>query len=157
MTDTDVGPFTSSGGVTDVKFSYPLVASVGQIPEISLSKNWVQSINSSGAITPANPITLAAPAITRMGSGIMHAVFTSCPFPSGAPVVFTFTLWRDSTQLPPIKKTLPAGPGDDYPVSLDWVDTVTDYLPHTYSVQVSAPSGTISDSTNHVTAMVEEW
>jgi hypothetical protein len=81
---------------------------------------------------------------------------TSCPFPNGAPVVFTFTMYRDAVQLPPIKKTLPAGPGDDYPVCLDWIDVVTDHSPHVYSFQASAPGGTISDSAEHCTITVVE-
>ena len=132
-----------------VFYEYPDIVPTQTIP------NYVSLTNTS-AITASSPLTFSAPAITRKGSGVFRVTGTSCPIPTGSPVEITFSLYRDSTQLPPLQKSSPVGPGDDSPCHQEWIDTVTDYNPHTYSLRATPQSGTLIDNAYHCTVTVNE-
>jgi hypothetical protein len=127
----------------------------GIIPPSVPNTNYVVSTNAA-AVTGANPMIFSAAPITKQGSGVFRVTATSCPIPSGEPVEITFTIFRDSIQLPPIQKSSPVGPGDDSPCHQEWIDVITDSNPHTYSLHASAVTGTLSDPINHCTITVSE-
>jgi len=124
-------------------------------PPIYTSPNYVTSTNTSG-ITASSPLVFSASPITRKGSGVFRITATSCPIPTGPPVVITFSIYRDATQLSPIQKSSPVGPGDDSPCHQEWIDVVTDFNPHTYSLHATPQSGTLIDNPYHCTVTVNE-
>ena len=135
-----------------------IVQSLGIVPPSIVpptTPNYVVSTNPSG-ITASDPLIFSASSITRKGSGIFRVTGTSCPIPTGEPVEITFSLYRDLTQLPPIQKSSPVGPGDDSPCHQEWIDVVTDYNPHTYSLHATPQTGTLIDSAYHCTVTVNE-
>jgi len=114
--------------------------------------------NNTGSIGPANPLAWPAPAITRQGSGIFLIESNWCPIlSSGESVVVTAQLFRDATQLPPIRKAVPADSGQNIMLAISYLDTVTDYNPHVYSVQVTNNSSIpMTDGQNHAVILVAE-
>jgi len=101
-------------------------------------------------------LVFSASPITRKGSGVFRITATSYPIPTGPPVVITFSIDRDATQLSPIQKSSPVGPGDDSPCHQEWIDVITDFNPHTYSLQATPQSGTLIDNPYHCTVTVNE-
>jgi hypothetical protein len=157
-TNADIGPLSiPPGGFLIAVFSWKqwIDSGNGGWACVIQNVNYISSTNAA-TIPAANPLVFAGNAISRKGSGIFRVTATSCPFPTGAPVVITFQIFRDAVALPPIQKSSPVGPGDDSPCHQEWIDVITDFVPHVYSLQASAVSGTLSDSAGHCTITANE-
>jgi len=130
--------------------------------------NVVSSVNVNG-IPAAYPFVFSLPSITRKTSGQFEVSFSGCPILSGGGgIVLNFSIWRDfgtgsafnvGTSGTPInRKIVASGAGQDAQGAITpLVDTVTDYLPHVYSLVVTnGSSTTMSDLAGHDNGTVKE-
>jgi hypothetical protein len=129
--------------------------------------NAVSSSNAS-ALPAANPLVFTSAPISRQGSGIVEVSGSGCPILSGGGgTVITFGITRDfgtgsAVQLgtggaPIARKILPAGAGQDAEGAITpFLDTLPDFLPHTYSLVMSTASTTMSDNAGHVVLTAKE-
>jgi hypothetical protein len=92
--------------------------------------------------------------ISKNKSGVVSLAGTLVVNPSAA-ASGSAQLFRDSTQIGPTMSLLMAV---QVPLafSLDWIDTLPDTGPHTYSLQVSASLGTLSVSASAGSMLVRE-
>jgi hypothetical protein len=153
--------------------SAELVSSDGSVYPVavvdvpSVTPNIVSSTNPL-SLPAANPLVFTSSPITRQGSGLFEVSASACPvLTSGGGTVITFGLTRDfgtpnAVQLgsggtPIARKIVPAGAGQDAEGAITpFVDVVTDFAPHTYSLVMSTPATTMSDGAGHQVLTVKE-
>lgn len=117
----------------------------------------IQCATNTADLQAAQPLIFAQPLpVQRQKSGAFHISMSGCPYPSGQPVTITTNLFRDAIQLPPVRITIPVGPGDHIETTINFIDYVSDFLPHTYSIQFSSTTDNLADLANHIQLIVVE-
>lgn len=146
-------PDAAHPGFTQITISFPgsLFTVTGWISSATLRSlmrplNWKQ--NASGAIGPtASLVTFTSPAISAMGSGVI-AVDGSVSGTLSVQEIVTTKLYRDYGLLGQVLLVQNnVSPGGTIPVGfnapLTWDDLLPDTLPHTYTIEVSVPGGSV--------------
>ena len=117
----------------------------------------IQCATNVADLAAAQPLIFAQPVpVQRQKSGAFVIHMSGCPYPSGQPVTITTHLYRDAIQLPPARITIPVGSGDHIETTINFIDYVSDSLPHTYSVQFSSTTDNLADSAGHLQLVVFE-
>jgi hypothetical protein len=135
---------------------------------IAGAPNYVSSTNTN-ALSAAYPLVFTASSITRKGSGLFEVSASGCPVITfGGGIVISFALWRDygtgsAVQLgigsqPIVRKIAASGAGTDAEGAITpFVDVVTDYNAHAYSIVMTNGSTiNMSDGAGHCVIMVKE-
>lgn len=143
---------TGATGATGATGNTGATGATGTVP----APNVLQDTN-PGALGPTGAITFTTSGtITKLGSGRMSVVGKMCPSASVNGVIISYSILRDGvTALPPIGETSAQGTRHE-PMTLKWIDTAPDGAPHSYSIQASAASGTLSEDPNHAEVVVHE-
>ncbi len=120
------------------------------------TRNAVAVANAS-TYSAVSSITLAASSLSRQGSGQFAIVASACPKISDSTGVLLFTLYRDSTALPAIRKAGPSAASSTHtPGAIQWIDVPGDGAAHVYSLVITTTAGTLADESGHVSMTVHE-